>query len=179
LKLFTWLTASASKLNLSQISFSPLGTAIFTIIHTFIMMTSWGRHGRDRMVVGFTTTYAISGYHHRCCEFKSRSGRGVQHYVIKFVSDRSTCYRRNVSKDATSTFGSNENIFPVCQSFETFHLVDSKCFQIKFICAMPPGGLLKLRPLDSRHRQPIRIVLLYVCWRVENGSAQWRKTYLW
>jgi hypothetical protein len=22
------------------------------------------RHGRDRMVVGFTTTYAISAYHH-------------------------------------------------------------------------------------------------------------------
>jgi hypothetical protein len=22
------------------------------------------RHGRDRMVVEFTTTYAISGYHH-------------------------------------------------------------------------------------------------------------------
>ena len=32
--------------------------------------------------------------------------------------------------------------------------------------------LSKLRPLDSHHRQPIRIVLLYVCWRVENGSAQ-------
>ena len=32
---------------------------------------------------------------------------------------------------------------------------------------MPPGGLSKLRPLDSRHRQPIRIVLLYVCWRGE------------
>jgi hypothetical protein len=29
LKLFTWLTASASKLNLSQISFSSLGAAIF------------------------------------------------------------------------------------------------------------------------------------------------------
>jgi len=28
----------------------------------------------------------ISAYHHWCCEFKSRSGRGVQHYVIKFVS---------------------------------------------------------------------------------------------
>jgi hypothetical protein len=27
---------------------------------------------------------------------------------------------------------------------------------------MPPGGWSKLRPLDSRHRQPIRIVLLYV-----------------
>jgi hypothetical protein len=33
------------------------------------------------------TTYAMSGYHHWCCEFESRSGRGVQHYVIKFVSD--------------------------------------------------------------------------------------------
>ena len=43
--------------------------------------------GRDRMVVGFTTTYAISVYHHWCCEFEFRSGRGVQHYVIKFVSD--------------------------------------------------------------------------------------------
>jgi len=37
--------------------------------------------------VGFTTTYAISAYHYWCCEFGSRSGRGVQHYVIKFVSD--------------------------------------------------------------------------------------------
>jgi hypothetical protein len=24
----------------------------------------WGRCSRDRMVVGFTTTYAISAYHH-------------------------------------------------------------------------------------------------------------------
>jgi hypothetical protein len=46
-----------------------------------------GRRGRDRMVVGFTTTYAISAYHHECCEFESRSERGVQHYVIKFFSD--------------------------------------------------------------------------------------------
>jgi len=48
---------------------------------------SRGRRGRDLMVVGFTTTYAISAYHHWCCEFESRSGRGVQHYVIKFFSD--------------------------------------------------------------------------------------------
>ena len=46
-----------------------------------------GRRGRDRMVFRFTTTYAISAYHHWCCEFESQSGRGVQHYVIKFVSD--------------------------------------------------------------------------------------------
>ena len=42
---------------------------------------------RDRMVVGFTAIFAISAYHHCCCEFESRSGRGVQHYVIKFASD--------------------------------------------------------------------------------------------
>ena len=46
-----------------------------------------GRRGRDRMVVGFTTTYVISAYHHWCYVFESRPGRGVQHYVMKFVSD--------------------------------------------------------------------------------------------
>jgi hypothetical protein len=35
----------------------------------------------------YLTTYAISAYHHWCYEFESRSGKGVQHYVIKFVSD--------------------------------------------------------------------------------------------
>ena len=44
-----------------------------------------GRGGADRMVVGFTTTHAISAYHHWCCEFQFRPGRGAQHYVIKFV----------------------------------------------------------------------------------------------
>jgi hypothetical protein len=46
-----------------------------------------GNRGRDRMVVEFTTTYAISAYHHQCCEFESHPGHGVHHYVIKFVSD--------------------------------------------------------------------------------------------
>ena len=42
----------------------------------------------DRMVVGFTITCAISAYHHKRSEFKSRSGSySVQHYVIKFVND--------------------------------------------------------------------------------------------
>ena len=41
------------------------------------------------MVDGFTTTYAISAYHHWCCEleFRSVAVRGVQHYVMKFVGD--------------------------------------------------------------------------------------------
>jgi hypothetical protein len=54
---------------------------------SIIIITCWGRRDHDRMVDGYTTTYAISSYHHWCCEFESRSGRGVQHYVIKFVSD--------------------------------------------------------------------------------------------
>ena len=32
-----------------------------------------GRRGRDHMVVGFTTTCAISIYHHLSCEFESHS----------------------------------------------------------------------------------------------------------
>jgi len=60
-------------------------TKLKHILHFFLNFR--GRRSRDRMVVGFTTTYAISAYHHLCCEFESRSGRGVQHYVIKFVSD--------------------------------------------------------------------------------------------
>ena len=49
-----------------------------------------GCRGRDRMVVGFTTTCAISAYHHKSCEFEYRSWldvRMIQHYVIKFDSD--------------------------------------------------------------------------------------------
>ena len=35
------------------------------------------RRGRNRMVVGFTTTCAISAYHHLSCEFESRSWRDL------------------------------------------------------------------------------------------------------
>jgi hypothetical protein len=45
--------------------------------------------GRDRMVVRFAPTYAISTYHHLRCEFESRSGEvnSIQLYVIKFAMD--------------------------------------------------------------------------------------------
>ena len=33
-------------------------------VNSLISISKWGHHGRDRMVVGFTTTYAISTYHH-------------------------------------------------------------------------------------------------------------------
>ena len=58
--------------------------AFFRICLTYIvsLLPLRGRRGRDRMVVGSTTTYAISADHHRYCEFEFRSRRGVQHYVI-------------------------------------------------------------------------------------------------
>ena len=36
-----------------------------------------GRRHRDRIVVDFTTTYAIGAYRHGCCGFDSRSERDV------------------------------------------------------------------------------------------------------
>jgi hypothetical protein len=33
-------------------------------INCRLFCINWGRRGRDRMVVGFTTTCAISAYHH-------------------------------------------------------------------------------------------------------------------
>jgi hypothetical protein len=41
------------------------------------LISAADRRGHDRMVVGFTTTYAISSYHHYRYEFESRSGRGI------------------------------------------------------------------------------------------------------
>jgi hypothetical protein len=61
------------------------------LVDSIIFKPLWGRRGRDQMVVGFTTTYAISVDHHICCEFESRSGRGVQHYIINFFRDLSIC----------------------------------------------------------------------------------------
>jgi len=47
------------------------------------------QRGLNCMVVGFTTRYVISTYHHRHYEFESSSGEvySIQHDVIKFVSD--------------------------------------------------------------------------------------------
>ena len=36
-----------------------------------------GNRGRDRMIIGFITTYAISAYDHQSCEFESRSWPSV------------------------------------------------------------------------------------------------------
>ena len=43
-----------------------------------------GRRGHDHMVVGCTITLAMSAI---TTDVESRSGPGVQHYVMKFVID--------------------------------------------------------------------------------------------
>ena len=45
----------------------------------------WGRHGCDRMVVNFTTTCAIGAYHHKSCELKPHSWRGVLDTKLRVV----------------------------------------------------------------------------------------------
>jgi len=54
----------------------------FVVIVITTTPLSSGCRSFDRMVVRFTTTYAISTYHHYNYQFKA-----IQHYVIKFVSD--------------------------------------------------------------------------------------------
>ena len=56
------------------------------VFYVLLIFSFRDRRGRERMVVGFKTTYAIDAYH-RWRELESRPGRGVQYYVIKFVSD--------------------------------------------------------------------------------------------
>jgi uncharacterized membrane protein len=56
-----------------KMSVTPFNSAMVW----FMVFNATFRRGRDRMVVGFTTTYAISAYHHWSCEFEPRSLRGV------------------------------------------------------------------------------------------------------
>jgi hypothetical protein len=63
------LRSAAIFLSAPLLTWNP-GSApqMFTMLTTFnrahVLNINCGRRGRDRMVVGFTTTYAISAYHH-------------------------------------------------------------------------------------------------------------------
>ena len=60
-----------------------------TVPHNCKKKHIWGRRGRDRMVVSFTTTYSISAYHHLFVRPNPAHGDvySIQHYVIQFVRD--------------------------------------------------------------------------------------------
>ena len=74
-------------------SFSKTGeyTFINCCIYLYICIPQYqyaspirNRCGRDHMVVGLTTTYTISAYHHWSCEFS------IQHYVKSFCQSFAT-----------------------------------------------------------------------------------------
>ena len=44
--------------------YNPVFMAVIVFSLIYIFLCNWGHHGRDRTVVGFITTYAISAYHH-------------------------------------------------------------------------------------------------------------------
>ena len=48
------------------------------IVECDLTIAFWGRSGHDRMVVGFSTTCAISAYYHQ----SSNPVHSMQHYVI-------------------------------------------------------------------------------------------------
>ena len=74
-------------LQISQFVVNNMDFFYYTHSYCGTFKRNRGRLGLYHMVVGFTTTYAIGAYCHWCCELESRSGRGVQHYVIKFFGD--------------------------------------------------------------------------------------------
>jgi len=53
-----------------------------------------GCGGRDHMVVGLTTSCAISAYHHKVESLNPVHGEvySIQHYVIKFVRKQENCF---------------------------------------------------------------------------------------
>jgi len=56
---------------------------VFTvIISTFDQVVKFTSGCRDHMVFGFTTTHAISAYHHYSCEFESGSLQGVLYTTL-------------------------------------------------------------------------------------------------
>ena len=61
--------------------------SLFCICITFIPIVERPSWPWSYGSMAFTTTCATGAYQHWYCEFESRSGWRVQHYVIKFVSD--------------------------------------------------------------------------------------------
>jgi hypothetical protein len=57
-------------------------TVLFLIECLDIQLVVSDRGRRGRMVVGFTTTYAISTYYHLSYEFESHSWRGVHDTIL-------------------------------------------------------------------------------------------------
>jgi hypothetical protein len=72
---------------LPYIFFNIIVYCIINFIWCLIVILIWADNSKIKVLVLVLVLVLVQAYHHWCCEFGSRSGRGVQHYVIKFVSD--------------------------------------------------------------------------------------------
>jgi hypothetical protein len=77
------------KWNFNQISHRYISLVIISEGHTQLLFYFFGR---DCMVVESTATYAISGYHHWCCEFEWLIAR-CNRYIIMWWSWSVICGR--------------------------------------------------------------------------------------
>ena len=105
-----------------------------------------GHRGHDHMLV--TTTYVISGYHHKHCEFDPPHGEVylIQHYVIKWFSvgtpvsstNKTNCHdiTEILLKGALNTITHN----PLFQVLSIFNLLYS--FLLAYITRMHKHRLL-------------------------------------
>jgi hypothetical protein len=76
-KILVKIKLNSFKRNVQLCSILSSNIKHVSIYLTIIITNFRGRHGRDRMVVGLTTTCSISTYPHQSCEFKPGSWRGV------------------------------------------------------------------------------------------------------
>jgi hypothetical protein len=84
-------------------------------------------NGCNRMVVGFTTTCAISAYHHWCSEFESCSWRGVLDTTLcdKVCQCLAPCRWFSPGTTISTQEYLKKNEKKLAQSFNfTFHCMD-------------------------------------------------------
>jgi hypothetical protein len=64
-------------------------------IHSFVyFLAHQGHRGRDRMIVGFTTTCAMSAYHHLC----------IVQYYFQIMPSKETLQTSETSETTPMTF---------------------------------------------------------------------------
>ena len=81
--LFPPETPNAKQFNSDRTSYWRPSALIWSSITSFFPLFVRGFHGRDSMVVGFTTTCAISAYQHKSCEFETCSTSDTRRVTVK------------------------------------------------------------------------------------------------
>ena len=107
-----------------------------------------GHCGRDRMVVGYTTTCVISVYHHYSCEFESYPWRGVL--------DTTLCDK-------------------VCQWLATGRRLSPGTPDRDYIAEQLLKVALKTQTLTLT---PFKINVLWICWQSKHLNCQWNELAL-